>query len=86
MGDAPSPITHYQPNLEKKMEKAILTVKGMTCMGCVKSVKNVLEPIPGVASVDIDLDNGQVAISYDAAKASMDQFKTAIQDAGYEVV
>jgi copper chaperone len=68
------------------MEKITLTVKGMTCMGCVKSVRNVLEPIPGVAAVDIALDNGQVAISYDAAKASMDQFKTAIQDAGYEVV
>jgi len=68
------------------MENITLTVKGMTCMGCVKSVKNVLEPIPGVAGVDITLDNGQVAISYDAAKAGIDQFKTAIQDAGYEVV
>ena len=68
------------------MEKTILTVKGMTCMGCVKSVRNVLEPIPGVAGVDIVLDNGEVAISYDAAKAGIDQFKTAIQDAGYEVV
>ncbi len=67
------------------MEKIILTVKGMTCMGCVKSVKNVLEPISGVVGVDITLDNGQVAISYDAAKASIDQFKNAIQNAGYEV-
>ncbi len=68
------------------MEKITFTVKGMTCMGCVKSVKNVLEPISGVASVEITLDNGQVAISYDAAKAGTDQFRTAIQDAGYEVV
>lgn len=68
------------------MENITLTVKGMTCMGCVKSVKNVLEPIPGVGSVDIALDNGQVAISFDPAKAGPDQFKTAIQDAGYEVV
>lgn len=68
------------------MEKITLTVKGMTCMGCVKSVKNVLEPIPGVAGVDITLDNGEVAISYEATKAGIDQFKTAIQDAGYEVV
>ena len=68
------------------MEKITLTVKGMTCMGCVKSVKNVLEPIPGVASVDITLDNGEVAINYDAARAGLDQFTAAIQDAGYEVV
>ncbi len=68
------------------MEKITLAVKGMTCMGCVKSVKNVLEPIAGVAGVDIVLDNGQVTISFDPAKAGPDQFKAAIQDAGYEVV
>ena len=68
------------------MEKITLTVKGMTCMGCVKSVRNVLEPIPGVASVDITLDNGQVTISYDAAQTGLNQFAAAIQDAGYEVV
>lgn len=68
------------------MDKITLTVKGMTCMGCVKSVKNVLEPIPGVTGVDVTLENGQVAISFDSAKAGVDQFKTAIQDAGYEVV
>jgi copper chaperone len=68
------------------MEKITLAVKGMTCMGCVKSVKNVLEPVPGVAGVDIVLENGQVTISFDPAKAGLDQFKAAIQDAGYEVV
>lgn len=68
------------------MEKITLTVKGMTCMGCVRSVKNVLEPIPGVSAVEITLDNGQVAIDYDPATSSVDQFTNAINDAGYEVV
>jgi copper chaperone len=67
------------------MKTVTLTVKGMTCMGCVKSVKNVLEQIPGVSGVDITLDTGQVTISHDATKASLDQFKMAIQDAGYEI-
>lgn len=68
------------------MEKITLTVKGMTCMGCVRSVKNVLEPMSGVASVEITLDNGQVVIAFDATKSNADQFRAAIQDAGYEVV
>jgi len=68
------------------MKKITLTVKGMTCMGCVRSVKNVLEPIPGVSSVDIALETGQVAIDYDPAVADADQFKAAIRDAGYEVI
>ncbi len=68
------------------MEKITLTVKGMTCMGCVRSVKNVLEPIPGVTGVEVTLENGQVTIDYDPAKSGVDQFKNAINDAGYEVV
>lgn len=68
------------------MEKILLTVKGMTCMGCVRSVKNVLEPIHGVAEVEITLDSGEVLISYDPDSAGVDQFKSAIIDAGYEVV
>ena len=68
------------------MEKITLTVKGMTCMGCVRSVKNVLEPIPGVTGVDVTLENGQVTIDYDPAKSGVEQFTNAINDAGYEVV
>jgi copper chaperone len=68
------------------MEKVTLTVKGMTCMGCVRSVKNVLEPLPGVAAVDITLENGLVEISHDPAKSGEAQFRNAINDAGYEVV
>lgn len=68
------------------MEKITLTVKGMTCMGCVRSVKNVLEPMPGVSGVEITLDNGLVAITYDSALSKPEQFQAAINDAGYEVV
>lgn len=68
------------------METISLTVKGMTCMGCVGSVKNVLAPLPGVSGVDITLDSGKVAITYDPSRAGVDQFKSAINEAGYEVV
>jgi copper chaperone len=68
------------------MEKITLTVKGMTCMGCVRSVKAVLEPLAGVAKVDITLDGGLVAVEFDSAKIQAEQLKAAIDDAGYEVV
>lgn len=68
------------------METVTLTVKGMTCMGCVRSVKNVVEPLPGVSGVEITLDNGQVVVNYDPAKTPLEQIKSAIDEAGYEVV
>lgn len=68
------------------METTTLIVKGMTCMGCVGSVKNVLEPIPGVNSVEITLENGHVTITHDQTKCAVEALKNAINDAGYEVV
>ena len=68
------------------MESITLDVKGMTCMGCVASVKRVLSPIAGVSQVDVVLETGKVSIRYDAALAQPAQFKEAIQDAGYQVL
>ena len=68
------------------METLNLNIKGMTCMGCVASVKRVLTPIAGVANVDIVLESGKVDISYDASQAKPDQFREAIRNAGYEVL
>ena len=68
------------------METITLDVKGITCMGCVASVKRVLSPITGVSQVDVVLETGKVSVSYDAALAQPAQFKEAIQDAGYQVL
>jgi copper chaperone len=68
------------------MENITLPVKGMSCMGCVNSVKGVLEPLPGVTKVDVTLEGGLVAIEFDPAQVGTEQLKTAIEDAGYEVV
>jgi len=68
------------------MQTEVIRIKGMTCMGCVNSVKNVLEKIPGVGSADVSLEQKQVTIQYDAATTNADQFKDAITGAGFEVV
>lgn len=68
------------------MDKASLSVKGMSCMGCVNSVKNVLEPMTGVNSVAIVLDPGQVTVEFDPALVTLEQIRNTINDAGYEVV
>ncbi|PTR05544.1 copper chaperone [Nitrosospira sp. Nsp5] len=68
------------------MQTEIIKIKGMTCMGCVNSVKNVLEKIPGVNGADVSLEQKQAVIQYDAAATSPNQFKDAIKEAGFEVV
>lgn len=67
------------------METVQLTVQGMSCMGCVGNVKSVLEAVPGVISVDVVLEDGKTTLVYDPAQATVEQFKTAIFDAGFDV-
>ncbi len=67
------------------METLTLDVKGMTCGGCANSVKRVVGAIDGVSLVDVALDSGKVKVTYDPQRARPEQFRAAIQDAGYEV-
>ncbi|SCY44157.1 copper chaperone [Nitrosospira sp. Nl5] len=67
------------------MQTKVIKVNGMTCTGCVNSVKNVLEKIPGVDSADVSLEQKQVMIQYDAVTTDVNQFKNAIEDAGFEI-
>lgn len=67
------------------MQTETLKIHGMTCMGCVNSVRNVLEKIPGVSSADVSLEQKQVTVHYDATATGVDQFRSAIEGAGFEV-
>ncbi|HEV8695935.1 MAG TPA: copper ion binding protein [Lysobacter sp.] len=67
------------------METTILKVKGMTCGGCVRSVKSVLESIQGVSGVEVSLEKAQATVTYDPAKADVNSMKEAVTDAGYQV-
>ena len=66
------------------MEQVTLKVNGMTCQGCVRSVKKVLESVAGVQSADVSLEKAQAQVVFDPARANVEQFKAAVEDAGYE--
>lgn len=59
-----------------------LKVTGMTCGGCVASVKRALAELAAGTPVEIDLAKGEVTIadSIDRKRAV-----AAIEDAGYDV-
>ena len=62
-----------------------LTVTGMSCMGCVNSVKSLVGALPGIAHCNVDLASGRVEVSHDPALATPDAIRAAITDAGYQV-
>ncbi len=68
------------------METIQLNIEGMTCNGCVNSVTNVLQKIPGVNSAEVSLEQKRATLIYNPAQSNPDQFKAAIEDAGFDVV
>jgi copper chaperone len=66
------------------VETVKLTVSGMTCQGCVRSVKRVLEDIPGVVAADVSLEHGEARVDFDPTRASPMQLKAAVEEAGYD--
>ena len=67
------------------MQTAILNINGITCMGCVTSIKKVLEEIAGVSDSDISLKKKQAKIQYDPEKTNINKLKEAVVEAGFEI-
>lgn len=59
----PAPVGKGGALEENEMDKATLLVQGMTCNGCVNSVKRVLASQPGVAEVEVDLASGKTDVT-----------------------
>ena len=68
------------------MQTTTIKIHGMTCMGCVNSAEKVLKKIPGVIDAEVSLNPAQAVIQHNAAKSSIEQFKQAIRDAGFDVI
>jgi copper chaperone len=67
------------------METVKLGVQGMTCGGCVASVTRVLKATPGVADAQVTLQPGAATVTYDPSRVKVDDLKTAIEGAGFDV-
>jgi copper chaperone len=60
------------------------TIQGMSCGGCVNSVKRLLSAVPGIVPLHVEV--GSATVQIDPAKATADQAKAAIERAGFSVV
>ncbi|QPB43540.1 heavy-metal-associated domain-containing protein [Rodentibacter haemolyticus] len=65
------------------MKNVRLTVTGMHCGGCVKSVTRVLEELDGVVQVNVALE-GYADVQFDETKVSVSQLIETIEDAGFD--
>ena len=60
-----------------------LAVKNMDCAACPSIVKGSLEAVPGVAKVAVSCKDKSATVTYDDAKADVNQLTSATIKAGY---
>ena len=65
------------------METTEYIVRGMTCAHCVLSVREEVEEVAGVATVEVDLGTGRLAVT--GAGVDDAAVREAAAGAGYEV-
>lgn len=61
----------------------VLKTSGMTCGSCAGRIEKALKARPGVASVEVDLDAGQVMVGYDSKLAEPGKLAAGVTEIGY---
>ncbi len=61
-----------------------IKVHGMGCGSCANKVETHVGALPGVSSVQVNLDQAEVTVEVQEANV-LDQVKTTIEEQGYEV-
>lgn len=65
--------------------KAVLRVDGMTCGGCISTIKNSLAQFEGIDDIRVDLASGTAEIVYDSTKhQDAGKMAAAITASGYQ--
>ena len=63
----------------------VFTVPGMMCNNCKETVEGASLGLPGVLSAEVNLPEKTATVSFDPAKASVEDITKAIERTGFEV-
>ena len=67
------------------MVRHVFQVPEVSCHHCIEAIAGELGTIPGIRSVDVDLDRKLVTVTADESVPD-ERIRAAIEQAGYEVV
>jgi len=61
-----------------------LSIRGMTCSGCVNGVKGVLEKVPGVTKAEVSLEKNEAQVTYTKGKTTPEEMIKAVEKLGFK--
>jgi len=74
--------------IEKKnrqTDKVVIPIQGMSCASCVLTIEKVVNNLPGVKKIGVNLASENATIEFDKNITSLDKIKETIKEVGYEV-
>jgi copper chaperone CopZ len=67
------------------VESLNLSVHGVTCANCARSVEKTLSSTPGVTKAVVELQGERAYVEYDASLVKPEAIASAVRELGYEV-
>lgn len=67
------------------MTSTRLTVPDISCAHCKESIEGAVSNLPGVRSVEVEIEPKAVNLEYDEAEIDLGRIVTAIEEVGYDV-
>jgi Cu+-exporting ATPase len=71
---------------EAGVEKVALPIHGMSCASCVKKVETALNSLEGVVKASVNFATERATVQYIPGVVSIEDFRKAVKEAGYEVL
>jgi len=67
------------------MTTIVLTVPGISCEHCERTIREALTPVKGIHHLDVNIMAKQVRVTYDEAQVATEKLKEILQQEGYPV-
>jgi copper chaperone len=65
--------------------KLTLNAPDMSCNHCKMTIENAVKELSGIKFVNADPNTKKVTVDFDENEVSLDDIKSVIEDAGYDV-
>jgi len=67
-------------------KKAVIPVKGMTCVNCAAAIQKDLSKLTGVMNANVNYANEKAVVEFDPSSVGLLQFISSINESGYTAV
>ena len=77
-------LSEATENADHLCQTTSISIEGMTCMSCVKSIEGTVGTKPGVKKIKVSLEDKEALVEYDPGITTSEDVRGAIEDMGFE--